>query len=84
MGRSEHFGWTTTVINGVALPSHTWPIGKFLERFRGLNKESQEDLKAAVYKWGGPFPSLIEEVFIDMGDEGNVIVSWREYATYGL
>lgn len=36
-----------------------WPLARFTQIFSGFGEKDYDDWKAAVYKWGGPKPSLI-------------------------
>lgn len=62
---------------------HEWPIPNFLKHFKGFG-DSQEDWKAAVYKWGGPKPSEIERTEIVPNGATVLVMYWLKGYEYGV
>lgn len=55
---------------GAGIDYFSWPIARFIQIFSGFGEKDEDDWKAAVYKWGGPKPSLIESTRLSV--EGGV------------
>jgi len=74
-GSFSHFGTGSVEREGLRWGVHYWPIAGFKIHFtdeagyRHIDPKCEEDLKAAIYAWGGPKPSLISRAKLDFDRE---------------